>query len=65
MIIYTVMVYPKGSREGKLSGEGYKSLEAAQKFLEGRSGNPQKLGDYQYITDEYDYLIFQLWVADK
>ena len=65
MIIYPIMVYPKDSWAGKLSGEGYRTLEAAQKFVESRSDNPKKLGDFQYASEDSDYLIYQLWVAEK
>lgn len=51
-MIYVVMVTPEASRSS-VSSEAYKSLADAQKFVEGRSENPEKLSEYKYRDSNY------------
>lgn len=46
------MVTPE-AHPSKVSQEGYASLEKAQAFIEGRSGNPRKLSEYRYRDEDY------------
>lgn len=58
MTVYIVEVIPEASL-GKVSQEGYTTLEKAQAFIESRSGNPRKISEYIYMDDdETHYLIF-------
>ena len=52
MRAYVVMVTPE-AHISKVSQEGYDSLEKAQAFIEGRSGNPQKMSEYRYRDEDY------------
>lgn len=54
MKVYVIQVVPEASI-GKVSQEGYSSLEKAQAFVESRADKPKKLDDYTYKTDNYTY----------
>ena len=46
---------------GKLSQEGYSTLEKAQAFVESRSDRPQQISPYLYRTADFtDYLIYEV-----
>ena len=50
MIVYVVVC------DGKLSSEGYATLEQAQRFCETRAENPQKTGNgwrYESVSNSY------------
>lgn len=60
MIVYTVIC------NGKLSSEGYRTLEEAQKFCETRAGNPQKIGNgWRYENENNSYVIQDVRVEVK
>ena len=46
MKVYIVQVIPEASL-GKVSQEGYSTLEKAQAFVESRSDHPQQISPYQ------------------
>ncbi len=54
MVVYVVMVTPEAACS-RVSSEAYKSLEAAQKFVMGRSGAPEKLSEYKFRDANYLY----------
>ena len=57
MVAYIIVVNPADG-PSKVSQEGYGTLEAAQRFIESRSGNPQKINNFRYWTlDGTEYLI--------
>ena len=57
MFVYIVEFIPEASF-GKVSQEGYTTLEKAQAFIESRSDHPHKISEYLYRTEDYtDYLI--------
>lgn len=46
---------------GKVSQEGYSTLEKAQAFIESRSDRPQRVSPYLYRTADFtDYLIYEV-----
>lgn len=46
---------------GKVSQEGYSTLEKAQAFVESRSDRPQQVSPYLYCTADFtDYLIYEV-----
>ena len=48
---------------GKISQEGYSTLEAAQNFIEKRPGNPQKSSSMWYdVSDTERYLIHDILI---
>ena len=47
MKVYIVQVIPEASL-GKVSQEGYSTLEKAQAFIESRSDRPQRVSPYLY-----------------
>ena len=53
MIIYTVIC------NGKLSSEGYRTLEEAQRFCETRAGNPKSVGNGWRYESENDLYVIQ------
>ena len=60
MKAYIVEVIPEASL-GKVSQEGYTTLEKAQAFIENRSDRPHKISDFIYETDDYTkYLIYMV-----
>lgn len=60
MKVYIVQVIPEASL-GKVSQEGYSSLEKAQTFIEGRADKPQKVAPFMYRTEDFtDYLIYEV-----
>ena len=60
MIVYTIIC------NGKLSSEGYMTLEEAQKFCETRAGNPQKIGNgWRYESENNSYVIQDVRVEVK
>ena len=60
MIVYTIIC------NGKLSSEGYSTLEEAQKFCETRAGNPQKIGNgWRYENENNSYVIQDVRVEVK
>lgn len=48
----------------KISQEGYSSLKAAQKFIEGRSGNHTKVNEYRYESETYSYTIVDVQIKE-
>lgn len=60
MKVYIVQVIPEASL-GRVSQEGYSSLEKAQAFIESRSDKPVKQSEYLYRTTDFtDYLIYEV-----
>lgn len=60
MKVYIVQVIPEASL-GKVSQEGYSTLEKAQAFIESRSDQPQRVSPYLYHTADFtDYLIYEV-----
>lgn len=60
MKVYIVQVIPEASL-GKVSQEGYSTLEKAQAFIESRSDCPQRVSPYLYRTADFtDYLIYEV-----
>lgn len=60
MKVYIVQVIPEASL-GKVSQEGYSTLEKAQAFVESRSDRPQQILPYLYRTADFtDYLIYEV-----
>lgn len=60
MKVYIVQVIPEASL-GKVSQEGYSTLEKAQAFIESRSDQPQRVSPYPYRTADFtDYLIYEV-----
>lgn len=60
MKVYIVQVIPEASL-GKVSQEGYSTLEKAQAFIERRSDQPQRVSPYLYRTADFtDYLIYEV-----
>lgn len=58
--VYIVQVIPEASL-GKVSQEGYTSLEKAQAFIESRADKPRKQSEYWYCTENFtDYLIYEV-----
>ena len=53
MIVYTVVC------NGKLSSEGYATLEQAQKFCETRAGNLHKIGNGWRYEGKNDCYVIQ------
>lgn len=62
MKVYIVEVIPEASL-GKVSQEGYTSLEKAQAFIESRADRPKRISAFIYRTDDFtDYLIYEVTV---
>lgn len=62
MKVYVVEVIPEASL-GKVSQEGYTTLEKAQAFVEGRSDKPERVTPFHYRTADFtDYLIYEISV---
>lgn len=64
MRVYVVQVMPEASL-GRISQEGYTSLEKAQAFIESRADNPRQVTPWLYrSTDGNDtgYLIYDVAV---
>ena len=60
MKVYIVQVIPEASL-GKVSQEGYSTLEKAQAFIESRSDQPQRVSPYLYRTADFtDYLSYEV-----
>lgn len=60
MKVYIVQVIPEASL-GKVSQEGYSTLEKAQAFIESRFDQPQRVSPYLYRTADFtDYLIYEV-----
>ena len=60
MKVYIVQVIPEASL-GKVSQEGYSTLEKAQAFVESRFDRPQQISPYLYRTAAFtDYLIYEV-----
>lgn len=60
MKVYIVQVIPEASL-GKVSQEGYSTLEKAQAFIESHSDRPQRVSPYLYRTADFtDYLIYEV-----
>ena len=59
MIVYIVVC------NGKISSDGYKTLQEAQKFCETRSGNPEKTDNgWRYRTENDLYQIQDIKIED-
>lgn len=65
MLIYIVVVnFPDGT--SKVNQEGWRTLVAAQKFIESRSGSPRKINNFRYwVPDGTEYLIHDIPVHEK
>lgn len=64
MRIYVVQVMPEASL-GRVSQEGYTSLEKAQAFIESRSDKPTQVTPWHYRSTDgnfTDYLIYEVRV---
>lgn len=64
MRIYVVQVMPEASL-GRVSQEGYTSLEKAQAFIESRADNPRQVTPWLYRStdgNDTDYLIYDVAV---
>lgn len=60
MKVYIVQVIPEASL-GKVSQEGYSTLEKAQAFVESCSDCPHQISPYLYRTADFtDYLIYEV-----
>lgn len=60
MKVYIVQAVPEASL-GRVSQEGYTSLEKAQAFIESRADKPARITPYLYRTADYtDYLIWEV-----
>lgn len=62
--VYVVQVMPEASL-GRVSQEGYTSLEKAQAFIESRSGKPTQVTPWHYRSTDgnfTDYLIYEVRV---
>lgn len=57
--VYVVLVWPEYGMP-RVSGEAYTSLEAAQKFIEGRSDLPDQIDLFNYKGRTYKYTIHEL-----
>lgn len=49
--------------DGKPSQDGYKTLKEAQDFCAGRTDRPEKISDYKYSSDKYEYLIYDITIG--
>lgn len=47
----------------KLSGECYRSLEEAQKFVESRGDKPKKVTDFKYSSARWEYQIHEMQIC--
>ena len=65
MLIYIVVVVaPDGT--SKVSQEGYRTLSAAQKFIEGRNPRPRQVSPFRYSAPGgTEYLIHDIPVHEK
>lgn len=65
MLIYIVMVhFPDGT--SKVNQEGWRTLAAAQKFIEGRGGSPVQINPFGYqANDGTMYLIHDIPIHEK
>lgn len=60
MKVYIVQVIPEASL-GKVSQDGYSTLEKARAFVESRADRPQQISPYLYRTADFtDYLIYEV-----
>ena len=65
MRVYVVQVMPEASL-GRVSQEGYTSLEKAQAFIESRADNPRQVTPWLYRStdgNDTDYLIYEVRVV--
>lgn len=63
MKVYIVQVIPEASL-GKVSQQGFTTLEKAQAFIESRSDKPEKFTEYIYRTEGFtDYLIYEVEIV--
>ncbi len=65
MRVYIVQVMPEASL-GRVSQEGYTSLEKAQAFIESRADKPAPVSPWRYrSTDgsDTDYMIYEVRVV--
>lgn len=63
MRVYIVQVISEASL-GKVSQEGYGSLEKAQAFIESRADKPVKQSEYMYRSEDFtDYLIYEVSIV--
>lgn len=63
MKVFIIEVIPEASF-GKVSQEGYTSLEKAQAFIESRADRPAKMSEYHYRSSDFtDYLIFNVTIV--
>lgn len=64
MRVYVVQVMPEANF-GRVSQEGYTSLEKAQAFIESRADNPRQVTPWLYRStdgNDTDYLIYDVAV---
>lgn len=62
MRAYIVEVIPKEGL-GKVSQEGYTTLEKAQAFIGGRSDRPTQVSPFLYRSSERTYLIYDVKIV--
>ena len=62
MYIYIIVV-KKSNHYDAISNEAYRTLSDAQRFIEGRSDNPQKYSEFNYKSDELIYEIVEVKVC--
>lgn len=62
MYIYIVTVRFKNN-DFSVSSEGYLSLKDAQKFIDNRSDNPNKVSDFLYQSNENIYYINEIHIS--
>lgn len=63
--VYVVQVMPEASL-GRVSQEGYTSLEKAHAFIESRSDKPAQVSPWLYRStdgNDTDYLIYEVRVV--
>lgn len=63
MKVYIVQCIPEASF-GKISQQGFTSLEKAQAFVESRSDKPKQIMPHKYQTEDFtDYLIYEVEIV--
>ncbi len=60
--IYVVVVEDVKTKKAKVSQEGYKTLQAAQRFIQSRSGPIIKLDNWVFTDYETVYTIHEVGV---
>lgn len=60
MKVYIISVETLKTGFRGISWEGYKTVEAAQAFIESRSDSPIKCGEMMYYSNEHRYRIHEI-----